>query len=313
MATALVMARSARGRVADVLIELFSVPADFQSQLPVEDRTQLASLKIERLGSAVSEPDGSARIDYDPGGRASERSYNLWLIASTVPEVGAPVIAYQERDVRMGAAPVEHFVVTIAADGAGQGSSDVASAEATAVTMLAARGGERLVADALRDAARTAFVERSAVRGSFRTDVAPDLVREISTVVRGTDGQALDADFVEPTASVREHAEARMQEALRGRFEAGAAAPLVLNGRLSLTDAQVADIRQAHNVDATTDSVEIGLVELDAILRGDTAAASSGQLDEATMSRIEVVRDYCLPPSPRRAVCAKMRSGWAAA
>jgi hypothetical protein len=293
MATALVMARSARGRVADVLIELFSVPVDFQSQLPVEDRAQLATLKIERLGSAISDADGSASIDY-----AAERSCNLWLIASTVPEVGTPVIAYQERDVRVGAAPVEHFVVAIAADGVARSSSEVASAAATADTVIAARGDERRVADALRDAARTAFAERSAVRRSFRTDVAPHLVREISTVVRGADGEALDADYVEPTASVREHAEARMQEALRARFEAGAVAPLVLNGRVSLTDAQLAAIRQGQNVDATTDSVEIGLAELDAILRGDAAAASTGQLADATMSRIEVVRDYCLPPSP---------------
>ena len=102
MATAIAVVRSARGRVADVLIELFSVPADFQSQLPVADRAQLASLKIQRLGSGISDADGSVRIEYgeSAGGGAADRSYNLWLIALAVTEAGAPVIAYQESEVR---------------------------------------------------------------------------------------------------------------------------------------------------------------------------------------------------------------------
>jgi hypothetical protein len=295
MAMAIVGVRSARGSVADVLIELFSVPADFQSQLPVGDRTQLATLKIERLGSAISDAHGGARIDY--GGGAAERFCNLWLIASTVAEAGTPVIAYQERDVRVGAAQVEHFVVTIEDGGAARRSRDSGSADAAKDTVLAARADERRVAAALRETNRAAFAERRAVRQSFRTDVAPHLVREISTVVRDMDGKALDADYVEPTASVQEHAEARLMETLRTRFEAHAEAPFVLNGRLSLTDAQLAAIRQGRTVDATTNSVKIGLAELDVILRGDAAAASMGKLGNATMSRIEVVRDYCRPPS----------------
>jgi hypothetical protein len=107
MAIAIVEVRSARGPAGDVLIELFSVPANFQPQLPVGDRAQLATLRIERLGSVISDAHGSARISY--GGCAAERFCNLWLIASTVPEAGTPVIGYQEHDVRVGAAQVEHF------------------------------------------------------------------------------------------------------------------------------------------------------------------------------------------------------------
>jgi hypothetical protein len=295
MAIAIVGVRSARGPVADVLIELFSVPADFQSQLPVGDRAELATLRIERLGSAISDARGSAQIDYGVG--AAERFYNLWLIASTVPEAGAPVIQYQERDVRVGAAQLEHFIVTIAADGVARRSRGVESAGAATDTVLAARADQRQVAAALREVTIAAFAERSSVRRSFRTEVAPHLAREISTVVRGTDGEALDADYVEPAASVQEHAEARMKEALHSRFEAGAAAPFVLNGRLSLTDFQLAAIREGHAVDTSTNSVEIPVADLDVILRGDAATASMGQLGDATMSRLEVVRDYCQPPS----------------
>ena len=302
MATAMAVVRSAYGPTADVLIELFSVPADFQSQLPVGDRAQLATLEIERLGSAISDADGRVRIDYGAGAarRLAERPHNLWLIASKVPEASTPVIAHQEREVRVGAAPVEHFVVTIPADGPGRRSPNVASADVTADSVLAVRADQRRVAGALRDATRTAFTERSAVRLSFRTDVAPHLIREISTVVRGPNGEVFDADYVEPTASVRAAAEARLKEALRARFEAGAAAPLVLNGRLSLTDAQLAAIQHGRTVDPTTNSVEISVAELDAILRGDAAAASMGQLGDATMSRIEALQAYCRPPSRAR-------------
>jgi hypothetical protein len=62
MATAMALVRSARGGVADALIELFSVPADFQSRRPVRDRAQLATLKLERLGSGISDADSRVRI-----------------------------------------------------------------------------------------------------------------------------------------------------------------------------------------------------------------------------------------------------------
>jgi hypothetical protein len=63
MAIAIVGVRSARGPVGDRLIELLSIPADFQSQLPEGDRAQLATRRHERLGSVISDAHGIARID----------------------------------------------------------------------------------------------------------------------------------------------------------------------------------------------------------------------------------------------------------
>jgi hypothetical protein len=104
MATAMAVVCSARRGVAHVLSEPFSVPPNFPSRLPVRDRAQLAMLKLERLGSGISDEDGRVRIQYgtdaDGDGRAAERPHNPWLIGSTVPEAGTPVIAYQEREVR---------------------------------------------------------------------------------------------------------------------------------------------------------------------------------------------------------------------
>ena len=290
MATATVTVRSAGGSVPNVLVELFSVPADFRAQLPVRDREQLTELKrIQRLGSAVTDARGWVGIDYGTDTRGDSRreaaSYNLWLLVSAYSQDGGPTIAYQDQDVRMAAAPVEQFAVFLPAEAVRQPASPESSGAATAEALLATRAGLLAVTSAVRDAVRAQLGQRTAVGEAFRTGIAPHLIAEISTVERGADGTALDADFVAPDASARERAEARIAEAMRTRFAAGAPEPLVLHGRVTLTDTQAQAIRHQHTVDPATNTVELSVPALDEALRGGAPVTSGDRPAAASVSR----------------------------
>ena len=90
MALATGLVRSETSRIADILVEFFSVPDDFRSKLPVHSRDEISSLKIERLGSAISDRDGRVNIDYrhptegDP--QYGAEPINLWVAASSVDQ-----------------------------------------------------------------------------------------------------------------------------------------------------------------------------------------------------------------------------------
>ena len=302
MATASVMVRSAGGPVPNVLVELFSVPAEFRAQLPVRDREKLLELKtIQRLGSAVTDARGWAGIDYGTDARGDSRgeapAYNLWLLVSASSEDGEPAIAYQARDVRVAAAPVEQFAVFLPAEAVPPPASPESSGAASAEALLATRAGLLKVTSAMRGAVRAQLGQRTEVGEAFRTGIAPHLIAEISTVERGADGTALDADYVAPDASARERAEARIAEALWTRFAQGAPESLVLHGRVSLTDSQAQAIRQQHTVDPATNTVELSVAALDEVLRGGAPVTSGDRPAVASVSRVEVVENYCLPPT----------------
>lgn len=302
MATATVRVRSAGSPVPDVLVELFSVPADFRSQLAVRDRQQLAALKgIRRLGSAMTDPRGQAVIDYDLGASASSdregSSCNLWLLVSASSAGSGPVIVYQDQDVRVAAAPAEEFAVLVPADAVPRPASPGPFGTAAAEQVLATSTGLQEVTSAVRGAVRARLGQQTAVGATFRTEIAPHLIAEISTVPRGADGTALDPDYVAPDAAVRQQAEARIADAVRTRFSAAAPQPLVLHGRVTLTDAQAQAIRQQYAVDPATNTVGLSISALDEVLRGGAPVSSGDRAAAASVARAEVVGNYCLPPA----------------
>ena len=234
-----------------------------------------------------------ARID----GRREAPSCNLWLLVSAHSDDGGPAIVYQARDVRVAAAQVEQFDVFLPAEAVPRPVSAQSSGAANAEALLATRKGLLKVTSAVRDTVRAELAQRTAVGEAFRTGIARYLTAEISTVARGKDDIALDADYVATDASVRERAEARIAEALRTRFAAGAPEPLVLHGRVSLTDVQAQAIRQQHIAGQATNTVELTVAALDEVLRGGASLTSGDRPAAASVSRVEVVENYCLLPA----------------
>jgi hypothetical protein len=190
----------------DALIELYSVPEDFQKQLPVCDREQLASLNLPRLGTAISDASGAFHIEYSTPA-AREDGYgapvHLWLAASATDVQPPGALSYQDAFVRLRAGELEHFVVTL-----GDGSM-ARRAEAGRVTeispdeVLKTRAADLKLSTALREASMTSLAERGTARRTFRTDVARKLLDDTSGVPRNAAGKPVDDHYVEPLAPVR--------------------------------------------------------------------------------------------------------------
>jgi hypothetical protein len=279
--------------VADVLVEVFAVPDDFQSRLPVADRAQLATLDVQRLGSGVTDERGAFRIDYD----ASKAPPNLWLIASRPNDPDPAAIAYQDRVVRHRAAPFEQFVVAIASR-----ESPTALARAAPATrdvedvdrvIRASRTQLRGLATAVQSVQREERARRDEIRSRFRADVGRDLARSLSSVVRKPDGTAADPNFVEPGMPVRAHAERRITDALERRFQRKAQSPLLLKGRLALTGEQLKKLLVGRTVDPETQTVTV--TEQDVATALGQPVADDAR--PASIARREVMQEYCRPKS----------------
>ncbi len=290
MGIALGIARSVRGRVAEVLVEVFSVPEDFQRHLPLADRLKLGDLGVVRLGSAITDARGEFRIEFGtPDAREAGRDkpLNLWLIGSINAKDAAAKLVHQEPDVRRQAGLVESFIVVVPE------SELVPIPEPEPV--VPTDDVRRVVKDArdltsaVADASKITFSTRASRRRRFATDVAPALLNAISTVSRGEDGKPTDPDYVGPDDSVRDQSHRRMTEEIRTRFQETAETPLRLPGRVSLTDAQLEGVR-AVATPTPGGMLEIPEEKLHEVLGKEGLNPSLG---DASLSRVEVVRVYC--------------------
>jgi hypothetical protein len=290
MGIALGVARSARGRAAEVLVEVFSVPDDFQRHLPLGTRLKLGELGVLRLGSALTDARGEFRIEFgvtEAREAGREKPVNLWLIGSVTGKEGATKLVHQEPDVRRHAGHVESFIVVVPEADLPAPPQPEPRVSGDDVRRDFKVAQERTAA--FTDASKPTYVRRASTRKSFAKHVAPGLLAEISTVSRDRDGKPVDPDYVSPGAPLREQLDLRMTEALRGRFENDAPDPLVMPGRISLTDEQLAKAKEQGAVDGEV--LAIDEEKLHAILR--ESGGLNPSLDEASMSRVEVVQQYC--------------------
>jgi hypothetical protein len=272
-------------------MELYSVPEDFQQQLPVRDREQLALLNLTRLGTAISDASGAFRIEYSaPADRDGGRdgAVHLWLAASAADTQPPGALSYQDAFVRLRAGELENFVVTLAG---GATRRRAPAARVSPAEVLKTRAADLKLSTALREASKISLAARGAARGAFRADIARKLLDDTSGVPRNAAGQPVDDHFVEPLAPVRAQADDRMVEALRARFQVGAPAALTLHGRLALTPEQLQAVVQGRTVDPDTQTVTLSEPELARALQG--APADGSAAAAASVSRLEVVQDYC--------------------
>ncbi len=297
MGIALGIARSAQGRVAEVLVEVFSVQDDFQRHLPLTNRLKLSDLGVVRLGSAITDARGEFRIEFgapDVREASREKPLNLWLIGSLNGKEGAAKLIHQEPDVRRHAGQVESFIVTVP-----DGDLPSAPRPEPPPTGDAVRREAKLrraLTAAYADAVKPDYASRTARARTFATDVAPGLLAEISTVSRDDTGKPIDPDYVKAGDSVRDHAHQRMIDVVRDRFQETAETPLLMPGKISLTDAQLAQIRAAADtVDDDNERLEIAQEKLQQVLADN--GGLNPALGESTVSRVEVVRAYCRPKS----------------
>jgi hypothetical protein len=294
MWTATGVVRKDGGPSADALIEVYSVPEDFQNQLPVRDREQLASLNLPRLGTAISEANGAFHIEYsNPAATESGRGapVHLWLAASAADAQPPGALSYQDAFVRLRAGELEHFVVTLENGAMARRAEGDRVAEISPEEVLNTRAANLKLSTALRDDSTTRLAERGTVRGTFRAVVAGKLLDDMSGVARDEDGKAVDDHYVEPLAQVRAHADARMAEALKARFQTNAPEALALRGRLALTAEQLQAVIQGRTVDPETQTVTLSEQELLRALQGVPADGTSDAA--ASVSRLEVVQNYC--------------------
>ena len=291
------IAQSKRGRVSGLMIELFSVPADFGAHLPIEARGKLSDLVVARLGSAIGNSEGF-KIEYGQTGNlqrvAADNAVNLWLIASSYGADGVLKLVYQEPEVRLKAGEVESFVVNVPeTDPSGPSTNEPPSKPEDIERGQLAR---RELTGAFVKASQLTYADRAGRRQSFQDSVAGGLLADLSTVVRGPDGSAQDEDYLEPGAPVRAAAESRIKADLEKRFQVDAPNPLELQGRLSLTAAQVDAIRQRGTLNTVDGTYEIAEEDVHTILSEGGGGLNPG-LGQASLARAEVVQTICRPPS----------------
>lgn len=288
--------RSARGKASGILIEVFAVPGDFQRHLPIKDRKSLSDLSPTRLGSALTDNGGRFSIEYAHPDEREQRLFsargtiNLWLVASAAGKDKQLAIIHQEPDVRRRSGLVETFTILLDAEALpptttrpAPGANVITPAKLT--VNLEARAA---LSDHLFDLSKITRAKQATVRKAFRDDIAPHLAQELSTVADSEDD--IDPDFVRAGISVRRHAETRIKSAVEASFSVNASEPMVLSGRVSLTDAQMERIEATGEFD--DDSVTIGEDELEQILNED-GEGTNPEAGQGSVTRLDAIAAYC--------------------
>src|SRR5262249_3040535 len=162
---------------------------DFQSQLPVKIREKLASLQIARLGSAVSTSEGHIKIEYrhpcESNARDGAKPIHLWLAASSVGAEGSMVLVHEDQEIRKQASPAEFFIIPVSEAASLQHRRGRALASVTPQDILEGRKAHQDFANLFIADAKATFAARGTRNSAFWEHVAPALIVETSTVVRG--------------------------------------------------------------------------------------------------------------------------------
>lgn len=290
------------GDVGRILIEAFTVDEDFAEKLPLPNRTALGGLDIVRLGSALSDEAGRFAIEYEPTGEVtatyksaeqpSNRS-NIWVAASAYGSDGALDFVFQESTPRRAAGNRESYLIVVKGERLqGQSPPRRSAASVTAPAVLIENAESRAEITAImRKKQRAEQDRRTTLRKRFRDKVAGRLTAAISSVDRDSKGKPTDPNFVESPDRVRTHAEERIRKEVGELYSDKSRKPLKISGRISLTDADLAKLRDVGDVDGNAGTVTVDEEEVQKIFRKNNGASSNGV--EAILYRTASLTDVC--------------------
>ena len=286
-------------RLRGVLIEVFSVPIEFQNRLPLRSRDQVTDDRIQRLGSTLTDDRGHFQLEYgSTNGRgrwgfSNGHSTNLWLMASAYGPNHTLDIVYQDPGVRRKAGLTETYGIVLGNDDLSNGNGDDVTTPVTPAEVADNLEDESALGAVLQLQSKQVLVQRSQVRTDFRTVIAPKLRRELSSVVVDDQGAPIDPDFVSPSESVLSKAGQRMATAVNETFSSDASEPMLLAGRVLLTDAQLEQVIEAGRDRRDGDSVTVSEEVLNSILESEGNSGTNPETGQATVTRTEAILAYC--------------------